>query len=190
MKPDGPPGIDLDTGNNSDITKEPIAEVPICFKETTVIPVPKKAHAICLKDYCPKERRRTCPMYINETEVERVESVKFLRVMITDNLFWTSHVDAMVKKAERYLFFLRQLRIFGMSIRILTNFDRCTTESILSGCIMAWCGNCSAQDRKKLQRVVCTAQTTSEVNLLSMDSIYMAHCRGKAANFTKDPSQP
>eukprot|EP00061_Rhincodon_typus_P003721 g20804.t1 len=52
---------------------------------------------------------------------------------------------------------------------------------------MAWNGNCSAQDRKKLRKVVCTAQTIREANLPSMDSIYTAHCHGKAANIIKGP---
>eukprot|EP00061_Rhincodon_typus_P011236 g36108.t1 len=47
------------------------------------------------------------PIYINGIEVERVKSIKFLRVTITDNLSWTSHVDVIVKKAQRRLFFLR-----------------------------------------------------------------------------------
>eukprot|EP00061_Rhincodon_typus_P003867 g21163.t1 len=130
------------------------------------------------------------PININGTEVERVKSTKFLRVMITDNLSWTSHVDATVMKAQRCLFFLRQLKKFGMSVRSLTNFYRCTIESILSGCIMAWNDNCCAQDHKKLQKVVCTAQTIIEAKLPSMNSIYMAHCQGKAANIIKDPSHP
>eukprot|EP00061_Rhincodon_typus_P001336 g14490.t1 len=87
--------------------------------------------------------------------------------MITYNLSWTSHVDVIVKKAQQHLFFLGQLKKFGMSIRSLTNFFRCTIESIMSGCIMAWYGNCSAQDYKKLQKVVCTAQTITEANLPS-----------------------
>eukprot|EP00061_Rhincodon_typus_P007541 g29329.t1 len=29
------------------------AEVPTCFKKTTIIPVPKKTPATCLNDYCP-----------------------------------------------------------------------------------------------------------------------------------------
>eukprot|EP00061_Rhincodon_typus_P005857 g25865.t1 len=29
------------------------AEVPNYFKKTTVIPIPKKAHTMCLNDYCP-----------------------------------------------------------------------------------------------------------------------------------------
>eukprot|EP00061_Rhincodon_typus_P005337 g24716.t1 len=98
------------------------------------------------------------PIYINGTEVERMKSIKFLGVMITDNMSWPSHVNATVKKVQQRLFFLRRVRKFGMSIRSLTNFYRCTIESVLSGCITAWYSNCSAQDSKKLQKVVCTAQ--------------------------------
>eukprot|EP00061_Rhincodon_typus_P014396 g41389.t1 len=29
------------------------AEVPTCFKKTTIVLVPKKTHAMCLNDYCP-----------------------------------------------------------------------------------------------------------------------------------------
>eukprot|EP00061_Rhincodon_typus_P003161 g19435.t1 len=113
------------------------------------------------------------PIYINRTEVETVESIKFLRVTITENLFWTSHIDATVKKTQQRLFFLR-----------------CTIESILSGCITAWYGNCSVLDHKKLQKMVCTAQTIAEANLPSMDSTYTACCHGNAANIIKDPSHP
>eukprot|EP00061_Rhincodon_typus_P012764 g38688.t1 len=127
--------------------------------------------------------------HINGTEVEKVKSIQFLGVTITNDLSWTSHVNMTVKKAQQR-FFLRWLRKFGMSIRSLTNFYRCTIESILSWCITAWYGNCSAQDRKKLQKVVCIAQIITEANLPAMDSIYMARCHGKAANIIKDPSYP
>eukprot|EP00061_Rhincodon_typus_P014133 g40971.t1 len=56
------------------------------------------------------------PIYINGAEFQWVLSVKFLGVTITDDLSWTSHVDATAKKAQQHLFFLRQLRKFGMSI--------------------------------------------------------------------------
>eukprot|EP00061_Rhincodon_typus_P002653 g18128.t1 len=38
------------------------------------------------------------PIYINGTEVERVKSIKFRGVTITDCSSWTSHVNATVKK--------------------------------------------------------------------------------------------
>ncbi|CDQ66792.1 unnamed protein product [Oncorhynchus mykiss] len=40
-----------------------------------------------------------------------------------------------------------------MDPQILKRFYSCTIESILIGCITAWCGNCSASARKALQRV-------------------------------------
>eukprot|EP00061_Rhincodon_typus_P001720 g15559.t1 len=99
-----------------------------------------------------KKRGEQSSIYINRVEVERVESVKLLEVTITSNLSQTSHVKK-VKKAQ-FLFFLRQSRKFGMSLRSLSSFYRCTIESILSECTTAWYGNCSAQDHKKLQKVV------------------------------------
>eukprot|EP00061_Rhincodon_typus_P006206 g26593.t1 len=75
---------------------------------------------------------------------------------MTNDVSWTSHISMTVKKARQRLFFLRQLRKFGMSKRSLTNLYRCTIKSILSLCI-TWYGNCSAQDHKKLQKVMCTA---------------------------------
>ena len=45
----------------------------------------------------------------------------------------------------------------GLSSKSLTNFYRCTIESILSGCITAWYGNCTTLNRKALQRVVRSA---------------------------------
>ncbi|KAK7901335.1 hypothetical protein WMY93_018104 [Mugilogobius chulae] len=60
----------------------------------------------------------------------------------------TLHTDTVVKKARQRLYFLRKLR----NSSILTNFYRCTIESLLTGCITVWDGNCTAQSRKALQR--------------------------------------
>ena len=53
---------------------------------------------------------------------------------------------------------LRRLKIFGIGPQILKKSYSCTIESILTGCITAWYGNCSASDQKVLQRVVRMAQ--------------------------------
>ena len=63
-----------------------------------------------------------------------------------------------VKRVLQNLFPFRTLKIFGMGPQILKRFYSCTVESILTGCITALYGNCSASDRKALQRVVRTAQ--------------------------------
>eukprot|EP00061_Rhincodon_typus_P005074 g24111.t1 len=149
--------------NESEYRRELAGLVPWCNDETLSLKVGKTKELII---NFRKKGGEHAPIYINGTEVERMESVKFLRVTITDNLPWTSHVD------------------------VHTNFYKCTIESKLSGCITAWYGNGFAQDRKKLQKVVCTAQTITETNVPSMDFIYTARCRRKAVNIIKDPSHP
>ena len=104
--------------------------------------------------------------YQRDGSGEGGEFFKFLGVHITDKLKWSNHTDSVVKKAQQRLFNLTRLKKFGLSPKALTNFYRCTIESILSGCITAWYGNCSAHNRKALQRVVRSAQCTTGANYL------------------------
>eukprot|EP00061_Rhincodon_typus_P006053 g26277.t1 len=103
------------------------AEVPTCFTKTTIISVPKKTHATCLNDDDPValtsvtikcfERKKGgghAPIYINSMEVEKFESIRFLGVTRPGNS----------QEGTQRLFFLRRLRKFNMSIRILSNFYR------------------------------------------------------------------
>ncbi len=105
-------------------------------------------------DYRRQSREHT-PITIDKTPVKRVSSFKFLGVHITEDLTWSAHTDAVLKKAHQRLFFLRRLRKFGTSPRILRSFYTCTVESILTGCITAWFGNSTAGNRGALQRVKC-----------------------------------
>ncbi len=55
-------------------------------------------------DYRRQSRENT-PITIDKTPVERVTSFKFLGVHITENLTWSAHTDAVLKKAHQRLFF-------------------------------------------------------------------------------------
>ncbi len=127
---------------------------------------------------------------IDKTPVERVNSFKFLGVHITEDLTWSTHTDAVLKKSHQRLFFLRRLRKFGMSPSILRSFYTCTVESILTGCITAWFGNSTAGNRKALQRVVRTARHIVGGELPSLQDIYTRRCIRKARRITNDSSHP
>ncbi len=86
------------------------------------------------------------------------------------------------------LFFLRRLRKFGTSPRILRSFYTCTVESILTGCITAWFGNSTAGYRRALQRVVRTARHIVGGELPSFQDIYTSRCTRKARRIIKDSS--
>ncbi|CDQ79082.1 unnamed protein product [Oncorhynchus mykiss] len=71
-----------------------------------------------------------------------------------------------------------------------SNFYRCTIESILSGCITAWYGNCSAHNRKPLQRVVRSAQRITGGKLPALQDTYTIRCHRKAKKIIKDDNNP
>jgi hypothetical protein len=58
------------------------------------------------------------------------------------------------------------------------------------GCITAWYGNCSASDRKALQRVVCTVQYITGAKLPAIQDLYTRRCQRKVPKNLQDPSHP
>ena len=95
-----------------------------------------------------RQEEEHAPLYINGSVVEKVSCFRFLGVNISNDLTWSAHTDKVVKAARKRLFYLRGLKKFDMDPVILTNFYRCTIESILTGCITVWYGSCTAKDRK------------------------------------------
>ena len=77
-----------------------------------------------------------------------------------------------------------------MGPQILKRFYSCNIKGILTGCITAWYGNCSASNRKALQRVVCTAQYITGAKLPAIQDLYTRRCQRKALKIVKDPSHP
>ncbi|KAM9399677.1 uncharacterized protein ACWYII_031741 [Salvelinus alpinus] len=137
-----------------------------------------------------KRRIEYTPILINGAVVEQVESFKFLGVHITNKLERSKHTKTVVKGARQSLFPLRRLKRFGMGPEILKRFYSCNIESILTGCITAWYGNCSASDRKALQRVVRTAQYITGAKLPAIQDRYTRRCQKKALKIVKNPSHP
>ncbi len=135
-----------------------------------------------------RQSREHTPITIDKTPVERVNSFKFLGVHITEDLTWSTHTDAVLKKTHQRLFFLRRLRKFGMSPSILRSFYTCTVESILTGCITAWFGNSTTGNRKALQRVVRTARHIVGGELPSLQDIYTRWCIRKPGGSPMTPA--
>ena len=130
------------------------------------------------------------PLNITGSAVEIVQSTKFLGVHITENLTWSLNTNSIAKRAQQRLYFLRRLKKAHLPPPILTMFYRGTVESILSSCIIAWFGNCTASDRKTLQRIVRTAEKIIGVSLPSIMDIYTTRCIRKATSIVNDPIHP
>ena len=98
-------------------------------------------------------------------------------VWFSDDVTWTHHTDSMRNTARQGHFFLRRLRRLNMDARILCNLYRLTIESILTGCITAWYGSCTALNRKASQRVVKSAQHITRTEFPSMEDLYTRRCK-------------
>ncbi len=130
------------------------------------------------------------PLTIDSSTVERVSSTKFLGMHITEDLTWTTNTMSLSKKAQQRLHFLRRLKRASLPPPILTTFYRGTIESVLTSCITVWYGNCSAADRKTLQRTVNTAAKIIGAPLPSILDIFLAQCSSKTNSIMKDPHPP
>ena len=74
--------------------------------------------------------------------------------------------------------------------KTLTNFYRCTIESILLGCITAWYSNCTVCNRSALQRVVRSAQRITRGTLPAIQDIYSPRYHKNANKIIKAVSHP
>ncbi|XP_068089461.1 all trans-polyprenyl-diphosphate synthase PDSS2-like [Hyperolius riggenbachi] len=98
------------------------------------------------------------PIFIAGTEVTRVSSVRFLGTTITNDLRWRENATKCQKKAQQRLFFLRQLRKFGMPQELMSSFYTATIESILCSSIIVWYSGATTSDKYRLHRVIKAAE--------------------------------
>jgi hypothetical protein len=136
--------------NNNDETayREEVRDLTVWCKDNNI-----SLNVIQTKEMIVDYRKRRtehAPILIDGAVVERVESFKFLGVQFTNKLTWSKHTKTVMKRARQNLFPLRRLKRFDMGPQILKKFYSCTIKSILTGCITAWYGSCSASDRKAL----------------------------------------
>lgn len=139
-----------------------------------------------------RKKRESVPalLYINGECVERVETFKYLGVLISNDLSWAANTTAIVKRARQRLHFLRVLRRNNMDRRLLIRFYHATVESVLTYCITVWYAGCSAADKRRLQGVVRTAEKIIGCQLPSLEDVASTCYLGRAQNIIRDRSHP
>ncbi|XP_077985261.1 guanylate cyclase soluble subunit beta-2-like [Glandiceps talaboti] len=108
----------------------------------------------------------------------------------TSDLKWEINTDHIVKKAQKRLFFLRRLRSFRVSQRLLIKFYRAVIESVLTLSIIVWWGNATVDDRKRLNRIVNTASSIIGCQLPFLNELYNAQVKKRAQSIVKDDFHP
>ncbi|KAK3551088.1 hypothetical protein QTP70_012181 [Hemibagrus guttatus] len=112
------------------------------------------------------------PLTIMNSTVPTVESFRFLGTTISQDLKWDTHIDAIIKKAQQRLYFLRQLRKFNLPQELLIHFYSAVMESVLCTSITVWFGSATKSDMRRLQRTVRTDERIIGAPLPTLQELY------------------
>ena len=78
------------------------------------------------------------PITIKDVTVEMAGTYKYLGVHLNTRLDWADNTDALYKKGQSRLFFLRRLRSFDVCKKLLIQFYHCIVASVLFFSVAAW----------------------------------------------------
>ncbi|KAI3351848.1 hypothetical protein L3Q82_020243 [Scortum barcoo] len=161
-------------------------KVPTCFKETTIVPVPKKTKILSLNDYRPVALTSTIMKCFERSNT----IIKFADDTTVIGLITGDDEDGLQRGAALLPLQAAEAQHGLQDPLQLLQVHHSTIESILTGCITAWYSSCTTLNRKALQREVKAAQHITRTELPSMEDLYTQRCRKKATKIIKDPSHP
>ena len=110
-----------------------------------------------------------------------VDSFRFLGTTIANTLKWDINAEIIAKKAQKCMFFLRQMKKFRVNKTILIHT---VIESVLIFSITVWFGNASIHNM--LERIIKTASKITGSKLPSIGSIYVTRTHRKATTIISD----
>lgn len=130
------------------------------------------------------------PLTIHDTVVEQVTEYKYLGTTISYNLDWSKNVNITEKKANRRLFFLRQLKKLNIDNTLLVLFYKSIIQSVIMYTLICYYGNLTCASKGKIDRPRKTAQRIIGLELPSMESIYNDRVLIKIKRVMTDPTHP
>ena len=97
-----------------------------------------------------RDRPKLTPLVVKGEAVEMVDQYKYLGSIIDNKLNWSANAQALVRKGNQRLFFLRRLRSFGVGPRLLELFYRATVESVLTFNSLSFFGSLNEHDKSRI----------------------------------------
>ncbi|TWW69303.1 putative RNA-directed DNA polymerase from transposon BS [Takifugu flavidus] len=124
------------------------------------------------------------------TDVDVVESYRYLGVQLNNNLDWTHNTDALVKRGNSRLFLLRRLRSFGVQGPLLRTFYDSVVGSAIFYGIVCWSSSITDRDRKRMDRLVRRANSVLGCPLDSVVVVGNGRMMAKLSSMLNNTSHP
>lgn len=99
-------------------------------------------------------------------------------------------VDAVSKKFQQRMYFLRKLNSFNVSSEMMTLFYRASIESVLSFCISAWFGSLSLINKNRLGSLVKVASRISRSGQAQPGELYKKQVHRKVSAISHAQDHP
>ena len=102
-----------------------------------------------------RKHKTTIPeIHINDKVVERVESFKYLGVVVDNELSWKGNAENVIKKLKPRIYCLRKLKTFHIDSKLLQMFYTSMVSSVITYGICCWGGNACEQDKDMINKII------------------------------------
>ena len=119
-----------------------------------------------------------------------MESCKYLGTVLENKLCFQTNVEAIHKKVQQCLYFLRKMNTFNVCIKMITLFYKSFIESVLSFSVLVWFGNLNLAERNNLGRFVSVAGKVIGVKQFPLCDLYDRRVLRKALAFLDCDDHP
>lgn len=126
-----------------------------------------------------KKKQTVVPVFIKGKPIETVDTYKYLGVHLDNKLNWKRNSDAVVKKTQSRMFFLRKLQSFEVNRRLMNVFYQGAVASVLFYAVLSWGGSISVEDRNRINKLIKKSSSIIGLSLDSMDIILDKRMRAK-----------
>ena len=119
-----------------------------------------------------------------------VDSYKYLGVHLNKRLDWTDNTDALYKKGQSRLFFLRRLRSFDVCNRLLRMFYQSVVDSVLFFAVACWGSSAKKGEMGRLNKLVKKASSVVGEKMDSVEEVGERRMGDKLLSILENPSHP
>ena len=130
------------------------------------------------------------PVELKGSDVERVQTYKYLGVVIDNTLSWSQNTDVIMKKLNTRMYCLRKLRSFNVNSQILQMFYSSVICSVLTFGLTCFWGNMNQCDKNKMNKIIKKAGGVIGKKLDTMDILIDGRTHKKMKSILSEDSHP
>ena len=119
-----------------------------------------------------------------------VQTYKYLGVHLDSKLDWAANTEALYKKGQSRLFFLRTLRSFNVCEEAMLMFYRSVVAGVITYAAVCWGGVASARDTGRLDRLIRKAGSVVGRALEPLGAVVEKRTKSMLLGILGNPTHP